>query len=69
MTVDSTGKLSNVKFTTTSTLPLVQPLFEKVKDISSIFMDNSHKTIDGYLITKENLPHTIKLLTNYLKQN
>lgn len=47
---------------------LAQPVFNQVKDISSIFLDNSVKTDEGYLFTQETLTATIRKLTLYLKQ-
>ena len=46
-----------------------RPVFNKVKNINSIFLDNSIKTDKGYLFTPESMTTTIKLLTKYLKNN
>ena len=46
-----------------------QKVFHQVKNIHSIFMDNSTKTSDGFFINKESMSNTIKILTTYLKNN
>lgn len=52
-----------------SEIPKAQPIFNKVKQIHSIYLNNAIKTTDGYLFTQESISKTIKSLTNYLKNN
>ena len=68
MVLNPDGSITNEP-TKQPILQKAQPVFNKVKDISSIFLDNSVKTSAGYLFDHSSMTAAVKKLTTYLKNN
>ena len=67
MHINANGSIT--KHAVTDTFNTAQPVFMDVKNICSIFLDNSIKMGTGYLFNQESMSAAIKQLTRYLQQN
>jgi glutaredoxin 2 len=67
MTISKDGFLESG--TVTFKTPKARNVFNQVKQITSIFLDQSVQHGDNYVIDPNALENSVKQLTNYLKYN